>query len=137
MGSKPLTLLAVPLVVALAVSTACAQDQRSSPKQADSDKETTQQEAMAQATTVVVTDEGTKDWVAGAPPPPEYEVKKDGRLIIGGGVFAKCADVGEYEPPTSFSNTAKEQAQASQSAQAMACTEAGFPPDEARRTKDQ
>lgn len=38
------------------------------------------------------------DLSGGAPPPPEYQVKDDGSLVIGGDVVVSCFQIGREDP---------------------------------------
>ena len=77
--------------------------------------------------------EGDIGILAGGTPPPEYEVQKDGTLIIGGDVLVSCEDVGSWEAPPSATRAARRQMRESQQEEIKVCTKAGFPPDAAAR----
>ena len=68
--------------------------------------------------------------LAGGKPPPEYQVKKDGTLIIGGDVLVSCTDLlkssWEGQSPTP---EARRQMRQANKEQVRVCTKAGFPPD--------
>ena len=68
--------------------------------------------------------------LAGGTPPPEYEVRGEGTLIIGGDVLVGCEQVGDFEAPRSATRAAKQQVRESQQEQMQACAEAGFPPED-------
>lgn len=67
--------------------------------------------------------------VAGGPRIPEYEVQKNGTLVIGGDVLVRCRDVGGWTGPESASRSVKRQIRKEQQEQIKTCTKAGFPPD--------
>ena len=64
----------------------------------------------------------------GGPGIPEYEVRKDGTLIIGGDVWVSCRDVGLWSAPASASRSVERQVKSEQREQVEACKKAGFPP---------
>lgn len=71
--------------------------------------------------------------VGGHPPPiPEYQVTRDGMLVIGGDVLIPCHDVVSSADPGSNPGTAAEQRSFERMIQERAkiCKEASFPPAE-------
>ena len=68
--------------------------------------------------------------LAGGKPPPEYQVKKDGTLVIGGDVLVSCTDLlkSSWEGQSPTSEARRQMRQASKE-QIRVCTKAGFPPD--------
>ena len=70
--------------------------------------------------------------LAGGKPPPKYQVKKDGTLVIGGDVLVRCADLlkSSWEGQSPTPEARRQMRQASKE-QVRVCTKAGFPPDKA------
>ena len=137
------------MVTVCALSSACAQEPpaegRAEPRDGGEQSssiadEPTQEVTVQPATTTMMTEEmgafasvASGGHLSGGPPIPEYEVQKNGTLVIGGDVLVKCRDVGSWAGPPSATRSAKLQIRKEQQEQVKACTKAGFPPDERPR----
>ena len=71
--------------------------------------------------------------LAGGKPPPEYQVMKDGTLIIEGDMLVRCADLLQfrrnYFEGLNPTPEARRQVRHDRKEQIAVCTKAGFPPD--------
>ena len=137
-GIVPWVGLAV-LVVFCALSSACAREPQA-PAGQQAEKQDGQErskivvsEPSKMAVGEATTAEGDIGILAGGTPPPEYEVQKNGTLVIGGDVLVSCRDLGSWAGPPSASRSVKQQIDREQREQIKACAKAGFPPDETPR----
>ena len=68
--------------------------------------------------------------LAGGKPPPEYQVMKDGTLIIGGDVLVSCGDLLNFDKQEGdITPKVRRQLRQARKEQIAVCTKAGFPPD--------
>ena len=139
------------LVMVCALSSACAQESQETPAEGRAEPrdgggrssavahEPTQEATALPATTMMTEDMGAQASVAsggiiaGGPPVPEYEVQKNGTLVIGGDVLVSCRDVGSWSGPPSATRAVKRQIHKEQLEQTKVCTKAGFPPNKTAR----
>ena len=129
------TVLRTILLSVCVLSAACGQDARNAPERQQgverSEISTPEPSRMTTAeSTAVAEDMGI---LARGKPPPEYQVRGEGTLIIGGDVLVRCAEVGAWSGPPSASRSVERQLREEQREQSRVCTEAGFPPDRAPR----
>ena len=135
------------MVVGCALPSACAREtpaegrvelQDNGGRSSTAAYETAEEVTVRPVTTMVAEDvataiAGDMGSVAGGPTIPEYEVQKNGKLVIGGDVLVRCREVGSWEAPPSATRAAKRQILEEQRKQTEVCTKAGFPPDETSR----
>lgn len=83
----------------------------------------TAQEARGQGTGAIAAP-------AEGPPPSEYQVTKNGTLIVGGDVFLDCGSVGSDDIPPTATPSARAEINQTIQEQAAICQASGFPTPE-------
>ncbi len=133
-------IVTVMLVFANSLLSACAQnpsaegvdDQGNAEQPSEEPTLVEETSPMPEATMTTASATAASDMaiLAGGKPPPEYQVKKDGTLVIGGDVLVSCTDLlkssWEGQSPTP---EARRQMRQANKEQVRVCTKAGFPPD--------
>jgi hypothetical protein len=143
MGSRPFIVTVVLMFVSSLLS-ACAQNpsadgvDASAAKQVNTEQSSDEPTLVEETTpmpepTMMTTAEGEASGLAildSGASPPNYEVKKDGTLIIGGDVLVSCADLlkSSWEGQSPTPEARRQMRQASKE-QVRVCTKAGFPPN--------
>jgi hypothetical protein len=143
MGSRLFTVTAL-LVFAIGLLSACAQNPSAEGVDASAAREEAQGNAEQPAEeptlvedptpmperTMATAAESDIGILAGGEPPPEYQVKKDGTLIIGGDVVVRCADLLKVAPQVGNPTPkARRQMRQRHKEHIAVCTRAGFPPE--------
>ena len=146
MGSR-LVIVTVMLMFALGLLSSCDQNpsaegvDASAAKQGNAEQpseeptlvEETSPMPEATMTTASATAASDVAILAGGKPPPEYQVMKDGTLIIEGDMLVRCADLLQfrrnYFEGLNPTPEARRQMRQAHNEQVRVCTRAGFPPD--------
>ena len=145
MGS-PLFIAIASLMFAISLLSACAQNpsaegvDASAAKQANAEQPSDEPTLMRDAPELTMTtaSESEIGILAGGKPPPEYQVLKDGTLIIEGDMLVRCADLLQfrrnYFEGLNPTPEARRQVRQQRKELIAVCTKAGFPPDKTQQS---